>query len=285
MKLLDKLERKFGKYAIPHLILYVLGFYIIGYILYYMAPGAYQLLELNPALVCKGQVWRLVTWVCTIPQQLNIFIIFMFTFYYFIGNSLENAWGTFRYNLYMVSGMIIMTVGTMLVYFLTGFFMGFEHALSIPATTYYVNLVSFFAFATLFPEMKIMLMGLIPIKIKWLAYLDAAILVIDFLKAGLYRDFPAYAWGIRLSILFSVGNFLIFFFATRDYRKLRPKELKRKHNYKKQVRNAKTSAGHRCDVCGVTDEQDPTMVFRYCSKCVGNHEYCQNHLFTHTHIK
>ena len=93
MHWMNKLERKIGKYAIKHLIIYILGAYVIGYVFYFMdrfniMPGLYSLLEMNPAMICRGQVWRLVTWVCTMPQNPGIFLIFMFILYYWLGNTL-----------------------------------------------------------------------------------------------------------------------------------------------------------------------------------------------------
>lgn len=102
---LAKLEKKYGRYAIKNLIIYVLAAYGIGYVLLLTAPAAYSYLELNPALVMKGQVWRLITWVCTVPESFSFFILFMFMFQYFIGSSLEKYWGSFRYNCYVFSGI------------------------------------------------------------------------------------------------------------------------------------------------------------------------------------
>ena len=107
---LAKLEKKYGRYAIKNLIIYVLAAYGIGYVLLLTAPTVYSYLELNPALVMKGQVWRLITWVCTVPESFSFFILFMFMFQYFIGSSLEKYWGSFRYNCYVFSGIFFMIV-------------------------------------------------------------------------------------------------------------------------------------------------------------------------------
>lgn len=116
MNFLNKLDRKFGKYAVPNLINYLLIGYGIGYVLQLFNPNIYHLLELSPEYVMQGQVWRLFTWILTTPQSLSFFTIFMFLFYYWIGHTLENHWGTFRYNMYMLSGYLIMTVGAMAIY-------------------------------------------------------------------------------------------------------------------------------------------------------------------------
>ena len=129
---LAKLEKKYGRYAIKNLIIYVLAAYGIGYVLLLTAPAAYSYLELNPALVMKGQVWRLITWVCTVPESFSFFILFMFMFQYFIGSSLEKYWGSFRYNCYVFSGIFFMTISTMIVYWITG--------ISMSPSTYYINM-------------------------------------------------------------------------------------------------------------------------------------------------
>ena len=172
MNFINKLERKFGKYAISNLIAYVLGAYAIGYIVLLINPKLYMMLTLSPADICRGQVWRLFTWICTVPQEISIFLIFMFLFYYWIGRTLERYWGTFRYNLYMFSGYLFMTIGAMLMYFISGLISGWDLAINISMSTYYINLASFLAFATLFPDVQVYFMMILPIKIKWLAIVD-----------------------------------------------------------------------------------------------------------------
>lgn len=293
MHWMNKLERKLGKYAIKNLIVYILGAYVIGYVFYFLdyfqiIPGIYSILEMDPAAICHGQVWRLVTWVCTVPQSPSLFLIFMFIFYLWIGRTLENIWGTFRYNVFIFMGVILMTVGPMLIYLVTGLTSGFERAVSLSSSTYYLNLTSFLAFATIFPNQQVYFMYIIPVKMKWLAILDAVLLGFQLVQS------IAYAWmmpaaaplyiSAAVSILLSVANFVIYYFATRNYKRISPKEIKRKRNYRRQVR-AGTSRGtkHYCAVCGRTEETNPELSFRFCSKCKGNLEYCEEHLFTHEH--
>ncbi len=297
MNFIGKLERKFGKYAINNLIVYVLGAYAIGYVLDLFAPQIYSYLILSPELVCRGQVWRLFTWICTIPQELDLFIILMFTFYYWIGTTLERYWGTFKYNLYMISGWLFMTVGAMLIYFISLLITG--DGISLSMNTYYINMTSFLAFATLFPDTQVMLMMIVPIKIKWLAIADIALIGYSFLqnlsvlvkynRAEIYvlslgaakqEDYIAVCVAIVLSLL----NFIIFYFGTKKYKRYSPKEIKRKKNYKKQVREASGITRHKCAICGRTENDGEGLVFRFCSRCEGNYEYCQDHLFTHEHV-
>lgn len=303
MNFINKLERKFGKYAVPNLINYLLIGYGIGYVLELFSPQIYAMLQLDPQSVMHGQVWRLFTWILTTPQQLGFFTIFMFLFYYWIGHTLENYWGTFRYNLYMLSGYVIMTLGAMIIYWITSLTTGGEFGISLSMSTYYVNMASFLAFATLFPDVQVYFMMILPIKIKWLAIVDGIYLGYSciYYIAQYFRysnetlillannftklEWANYCFSQSAAIVLSVLNFLIFFFATRNMKKYSAKEMKRKHAYQKQVRRAQGVAKHKCAICGRTSESNPELTFRFCSKCDGNYEYCQDHIFTHEHRK
>ena len=85
----------------------------------------------------------------------------------------------------------------------------------------------------------------------------------------------------------SLLNFILYFVMSRSGR-YNPKEIKRKQQFRSQVtqtvREAKQNGRHRCAVCGRTDLDDPELVFRFCSKCEGDYEYCQDHLYTHKHV-
>lgn len=303
MKFINKLERKFGRFAISNLILYVLIAYGIGYVIRLSNINLYNMLELDPALVMKGQVWRLFTWICTVPQEMSIFLIFMFLFYYWIGTTLEKHWGTFKYNLYMFSGYLFMTFGAMLIYIVTGLISGGEMAISLNMSTYYINLASFLAFATLFPDMQVYFMMILPIKIKWLAIVDVIYLsytcidqllllgkvdsiILTYAARGvLLTRVEVYSMilSVVISIILSILNFLVFFFATRNFKRISPKEMHRRRVYKKQTMKYNDGTKHKCAICGRTEEDDENITFRFCSKCNGNYEYCQDHLFTHEH--
>lgn len=297
MKFINKLEKKFGRFAVNNLIIYVLAAYGIGYVLSLLAPGFYSYLVMNPELVFKGQVWRLFTWVCTVPQELDIFIIFMFMFYYWIGITLERYWGTFRYNLYIFSGWFFMTAGALIFYLVTLLATG--DGINLIIDTNYINLTSFLAFATLFPDTQVMLMMIIPVKMKWLAILDVVLLAYSFIQSlsivlkspmdmilsygGIVRKEPYIA--ICVSIVISLLNFIIFYFGTRNYKRYSPKEVKRKSNFRRQVRATTGITRHKCAICGRTENDGEGLVFRFCSRCEGNYEYCQDHLFTHEHVR
>ena len=121
MNFLNKMERKFGRYAIHNLSTYIIGAYIIGYFLYFLAPGVlYSYLSLEPYYILRGQIWRLVTWVLIPPESPGIFTVIMLMLYYSLGNSLEQTWGTFRYNTYIFSGILFTIIGAFVLYFVMG---------------------------------------------------------------------------------------------------------------------------------------------------------------------
>ena len=98
MKFLDKMERKFGRYAISGLTRYIIAAYVIGYVLLLVKPAWLNYLTLEPYFIFKGQIWRLVTWIIIPPSGFGIFTILMLLFYFSIGTTLERTWGIFRYN-------------------------------------------------------------------------------------------------------------------------------------------------------------------------------------------
>ena len=329
--MLDKIEKRIGKYAVKNLIYYVLGGYGVGYILYILAYvtgiDLYSYITLSPALVMKGQVWRLFTWVLTIPQTLSLLVIFMFLLYYFIGKSLEATIGTFRYNVYIFSGWFFTTLGAMVVYWITLAMPSIDGGISISASTYYINMASFLAFALLYPEYKVYLFGIIPLKMKWLAIFDVVYMGIEIIgNLAVFTEYgtavvEAYGYDLAtyrtyalvevFTIIFSLLNFIIFWLMNRGKRAkqaYRKTQFQRNYNagqranergqYSYSRQSARSSEPkrtykpdnsgaivHRCAICGRTSTEYPDLIFRYCSKCAGNHEYCQEHLFTHEHVK
>ena len=277
MNFLNKMERKFGRFAIPNLTFWLIGAWVLGFIIQYTMPQVQQLLTLEPYMILRGQVWRLVSWLL-IPPAVNIlFLIFFLSCYYFIGTSLEQAIGTFRYNVYLIGGLLFSVLGSFLLY---GVYFIFT---KIPVTgigyyfsTGYVTMSLFLAFAAIFPNVEFRLYFIIPIKAKWLGIVDAVWLGFSFLVSN---------WAGKVAILASLLNFLIFFFSTRNYNRISPKEIHRKQVYRQQMRSAQGVTKHKCAICGRTEEDGAELEFRFCSKCEGNYEYCQDHLFTHQHIR
>ena len=273
---LDKMERRFGRYAIRNLTMYLLAGYAIGYLLSFTMPQLLTYFTLEPALILKGQVWRLLSWVIIPPNDNIIFVIFMMLLYYSLGNTLESYWGAFRYNVYIFSGILFTVIAAFIVNGLIGGITGFGSLYS----TYYINMSIFLACASIMPDYQLLLYGIIPIKMKWLAVLDVVLLAVDAVQGGLI---------IRIVIIASLLNFIIFFFCNRNLRGHSPKQAARRKKFQKQISRPQNQyaggAKHRCAVCGRTELDNPTLEFRYCSKCNGNYEYCQDHLFTHEHVK
>ncbi len=280
MNIISKIERKFGRYSIRNLTLYLIIGYGIGYLLLMFQPKLLLMLTLDPQAVMHGQVWRLVTWIITPPTfSVDIFTIVMLFFYYSIGSLLERTIGTFLYNLYMFSSMLFTMLGIMLAHVFCTYVIHYDYlgtsGYFIGASTYYILLSIFLAIAVCYPDMSVLYAMIIPIKMKYLSILYVLIIAYYFI----HETFMG-----RVNIVMSLVSFVIFYLSTKNFRRFSPKQMKRRRNYNKQVRTARqANVGHRCVVCGRTDKDYPELQFRYCSKCTGNKEYCQDHLFTHTH--
>ena len=285
MKFIDKLERKFGRFGIPNLTIYMIVCYVIGYALMIVNPGILNWLSLEPAYILRGQVWRLVTWVLYPPSTSGVlwFAIAVLFFYYPIGTSLERTIGTFKYTLYILSGVIFTILGAFILYFLLGGNVLVGNVFS----TYYISLSTFLAYAMCYPDMQVLLMFIIPVKMKWMAIFYVVIVVyemIQYVMAG--------AWYLVIPIVASLLNFIIFYFGTKDFSRYNPKEIHRRNEFRRAMEpqgRRKSGSGsvtkHKCAICGRTELDDPNLEFRFCSRCNGNYEYCQDHLFTHTHVK
>ena len=281
MNWLDKLERKLGRFAIPNLTVYLLIGYVIGFGVMYLMPEMVGYLTLEPALILRGQVWRLISWVLIPPTTNLISLVFLVLLYYSLGKALERTWGSFRYNVYIFSGLLFTVLAVFGLYAFYYFRYGVEVPLSVIGLigTNYITMSIFLAFAAIYPNMEVMLYFILPIKMKWMALVYVVLAGYDFINGGI---------GIRVAIGASLLNFVIFFLSTRNFKRFGPREQARKAKFKKQSRPHMTytnGAHHRCAVCGRTELDDPCLEFRFCSKCNGNYEYCQDHLFTHEHVR
>ncbi len=278
---LNKLEKKIGRFAIPNLTVYLLAGYVIGFAVMYLMPGLIGWLTLEPAYIVRGQVWRIISWVLIPPTTQPISLLFLVLLYYSLGTALERTWGTFRYNVYIFSGIIFTVIAVLALYGVLYLVYDTEVMLSMISlvSTNYITMSIFLAFAAIYPDMEVYLYFILPIKMKWMAIVYAAMALYYFVTGGLVS---------RVAIGASLLNFVIFFFSNRNMRKFSPKERARKAKFKKQSAPHMHYAGgakHRCAVCGRTELDDPCLEFRFCSKCNGNYEYCQDHLFTHEHVK
>ena len=250
-------------------------------------------LTLNPYAILHGQVWRLVTWVIAPPSSFDIFTIIMLLFYFNLGTSLERTWGTWQYNVYIFTGIFLTVIGSFLCmglyYLILGDAITPQNASLIFAmgawqfSTYYINMSIFLAFAATFPDVQVLLMFVIPVKVKWLGVVYAVFLLVELIQ---YYSLGMYYWFAVAAIAASLLNFVVFYLRSRhSYMHLNPKQMKRKMEFRQDVKRNSRITKHKCAICGRTEEDDPTLEFRFCSKCNGNYEYCQYHLFTHEHRK
>ena len=291
---MGKFERKFGRYAIPNLTYIIVGIYIVGTLLSSLLPAeTLNYLYFEPHYIFQGQVWRIFSWIL-IQTPLGggpfgfLSVAIWVMFYLSIGKTLERVWGDFTYNVYILSGFLFTIVGTLITYFITAFL--FQEPLlaygPFVKTTYVFTSI-FLAFAFTFPDAQVLLMFIIPIKVKWLGYIYVAVIGFDIVQNLIYGF-----WIPALIILFSVLNFIVFYFMRKKGLGMSPrqkvKQMKRRYDFNKDAGQAARPAGiakHKCAICGRTELTNPDLEFRFCSKCNGNYEYCTDHLFTHKHVE
>ena len=265
MKLLDQLERRLRRFAIPNLTGYLAGFQAALWVLTMLAPprqGVGLVLDgflLIPAKVMEGEVWRLVTFVF-LPPGFGILAIFGIYLFWLMGTALEGQWGTVRYNFYV----LIAVLATIAAAFLL--------PNGGPATNMFIDTSVFLAFAYLYPNFTLSIYFILPIRIKWFALLA---------WLGYAVTLATGTWSDRAFVLASVCNFLLFF--GRDIgRRMRSNKWQMEAAIRKVTVGNKPF--HNCAICGLTEHDEPNEDFRICSKCdAGTFEYCSQHLRNHEH--
>ena len=288
MNFMDKLHKKFGKYAVYNLQKYLIFAYTFGLVLSLFHVDASGLLGFSMDKILHGQIWRLVTWVFCADGGSFISLLFIYCVYS-MAQSFEQMVGTFHMNVYLIGGMILNLLGAILVYVITFLILG--EGVSVNLTNYEMLFTLFIAFALCMPEATVYLYFLIPIKMKWMFIVYIAGLV--FQLYTYYSIGSSYGVGMGIlfvivngaQVIFSLLNLFLFFRMSKI--RLSKKQKKTQHEFRKQMASVPKSpvsgARHKCAICGRTELDDPNLTFRYCSKCTGNKEYCQDHLFTHTH--
>lgn len=308
---MSKLRRKFDRFCfkhrskgIPNLMLFV----AVGSALTVMMAQLgytyiYEMLMFDYERILKGEVWRLVTFVFTMQSNILSALITVYC-YYFLGRAVESAMGTFKFNLYYFSSILLMDIFLMAVggdkiyapWGLTSITAGYAH-LAGP----FLHLSLVLCFAALYPDSQFLLFFIIPIRAWVLALFYMIYLVFyvaDFVHVGLY--FPHYLFPlvpILAYVLFFGKDCLNIIPGPWKHQASRPKTVHHtppKKESRQQSgsipfdRGAQKSAPsyiHRCTVCGRTDVTNPELEFRYCSKCNGYFCYCQDHISNHTHIQ
>jgi membrane associated rhomboid family serine protease len=249
--------------AIPGLIRYVALFNALVFILHLLAPGYLSMLELDPRLVLSGELWRLVTWIF-IPETLSPFWIFfaLLFFLLYLGDGLEAAMGSSRLTLFYVSGVILCT----LVNFLFSMKGG---GVVLGRANTFLNLSLMLAFATLYPDFKVLVFFVIPVRIAWLALFSVAIMLMATLGQPLV---------VAATLGASTLNYLLFFhrqllgnFGLTAPRIRTPKMA----TSRKAVSSGGSETLHRCEQCGRTDVSNPELEFRVSSN---GSDYCSEHL-------
>ena len=253
MKWIDSLEAKYRYLAIPRIIRIVVAFNALTFILGQMNPGYVGLLTLNPELIKHGQVWRLFTYIFVPPTDfgtLGLFFALMFLWY--MGEGLEQAWGSFKLTLFYLCGMAGCTVAA--------FFFGGGW------TDFFLNLSVLFAFGTVFPDEIIYILFIIPVKIKWIALFSFVLLLAGFLGAGEQA---------KMAIVVSFANYLLFF-GPQLIHNIRNRQAvaARRVEFARQSIPGEEPL-HRCVVCKETEVTSPDLDFRVSKD--GN-EYCTRHL-------
>jgi len=289
---LKNLRRQFDLFCyrnrnkgIPNLMLYIVLGTAVVYVMSQMSrnPFLYNLLYFDRELILRGQVWRLITYPLTYNAGSLLLTAISLLCYYSLGRAMENIWGTLRFNLFYLTGVVMMDVYCMI-------FGGY-------ASVTYLNLSLFLSYATLYPDSQFLLFFIIPIKAWIFALFDLVIVLIDLVSL----PFP-----YNLFSVISLANYFLFFGkdvlnvipmswranARRAFRKAAPSNNKKAKvisfdagSYEASHAAPKAPYTHRCTVCGRTDISNPELEFRYCSRCKGYYCYCQDHINNHVHIQ
>ncbi|MDO5001483.1 MAG: hypothetical protein Q4E20_04465 [Eubacteriales bacterium] len=266
----EKFSYEHPRFGIPGLMKYVAIANIVFWLVGMVNPVLANYLVFSPYHILHGQVWRLVTF-ALMPAGSGVLTFIAVYFYYWIGSTLEQYWGTPQFNIYFFSGIILTVLYGFIIYFTTG--------INIGVTAEYVYLSMFFSFAALFPDMQVLLFFIIPVKMKWLALVDAIFFVLSVVTSS----FP-----VNLLPVVAILNFFIF--CGGDLLRAIPRRpsantvnFRRESQRIRREQSAKLY-NHKCAVCGRTDTDHPELEFRYCSRCAGYHCFCQDHINNHIHF-
>ena len=273
--------------GIPNLMLYITLGNAVVLIMSLFNGGAllYEALYFDKAKILQGEVWRLLTFVFTQSGMDPISLIFLY-FFYLLGKNVENRMGTLKFNLYYLTGVVMMDVFAMIF--------SPMYPTSLYANMgYYLHLSLILTFATTHPDAQFLAFFFVPIKAWVLALIYLLIVLADVFNLS----YPTMLFPHNLFPLVALGNY--FLFMGSEVKNLLPPSWRSRRPKVKQARQAAPKAGpipfrqaeqkknymHRCTVCGRTDVSNPDLEFRYCSRCKGYHCYCQDHISNHSHIE
>ena len=271
----DRFCARHPRFGVGNLIMYlVLGNLVVWLFSIMDTTNSFlYYLYFMPSQIFRGQIWRLVTFIF-IPSSNGILTLLFLYFYYFIGSALEREWGPVKFSLYFFSGMLFTIAYGLVMYFVTG------QDVMVGGT--YIYLSMFFTFAAFYPDQMVLLFFILPVKIKWLAYVDAAF----FVYAVFTTSFP-----LNLLPVVAVLNFRLFCwdmvfgsFSAARMRQRRKTVDFRRAAHQARAQQANKPYRFKCAVCGRTDVDHPELEFRYCSRCAGYHCFCQDHINNHIHF-
>lgn len=288
-KLCDAVDRfclTHPRFGIPNLMRYVV--FITAGVFFLDAfshNAASSMLYFDPTLILHGEIWRLVTWLFIPEYDEIIWMIVGMFFYYFIGSSIENYWGSAKFTLFYLTGAAL-TVA-----------FGFLSMLWTPFPIVhngYLNNILFLAFATLYPDALIRVYFVLPIRAKWLALFYVFLTFFDIIRMNtaavklllpallpallaVWITYAIFFWDRIRDILADIG------FLTRHQRSSQTVHFRSAVRQQKK-KEAERGYRHKCAVCGRTDADYPELEFRYCSRCAGYHCFCQDHIFNHEHF-
>ena len=261
-KLLDKLETKFGNWALDGLMKYVAMLMLTVFILNKAGLLSYETLTLYGPLVKSGQLWRVITFLLIPVSTSPIFLIFELMILIMCADGIEAVLGSFKFTLYYLFGALMMVIAALI-----------DH--NIQFTSYHMYLSLFFGYASLHPNQELLFMFIIPIKIKYLAFLSGIVVLVNIIFAD---------WYSRIASILAFANYLIFFaIPALNGFKHQQKQNARRQAFEKAA-TPERAYRHKCAVCGKTDVSNPELSFRYCtcSACGENGvAFCTEHLAEH----
>ncbi len=289
---MSNLRKRFDRFCfmnrnkgIPNLMLYICIGSAIVYLMTEMAgnPILYQLLYFDRSRILQGEVWRLFTYALTYNGGNILYTAIGLLCYFSLGQAIESRWGTFRFNLFYLCGIVLMDI----------------YCLIFPcnASVTYLNMSLFLSYATLYPNAQFLLFFIIPVKAWLFALLDLGLTLINVISLS----FPVFYFPYNLFPLVALANYFLFFgksvvnMIPLSWR-IKGKQKTQRTSQPKvvpfpggnsQSTSSKVQAPylHKCTICGRTDVSHPDLEFRYCSRCSGYHCYCQDHISNHTHIQ
>ncbi len=282
----DRFALRHPNFGVPNLMRYiVIGNVLVYFLTVFGSYPAVSFLLFDWKAILHGEIWRLVTFIFFsgyTSLRDALWLVFFLHLYYMIGTTLEREWGTAKFSLYYLSGVIATVV--------VGAAIGLISGDAKIAGAGYVNLSMFFAFAMLYPDTRFLLLLFIPVKVKWLAWIDAAF----FALAVVQSLMDGAVLGALLPIVALMNFFVYFWTDIADMISYRRGQARRERSHQtiqfrsaaRRQREKEAQQGYRrkCAVCGRTDTDFPDLEFRYCSRCAGYHCFCQDHIFDHVHF-